>query len=93
MPKVLNNGYVELIESFGHDQAVIRNARRCWRSESKGESSDRNLIRHLITAGHKSPFEATVLRLMLKLRSSLLANGFVTELHPIMRNHCATVLP
>ncbi|NLY10137.1 MAG: FAD-dependent thymidylate synthase [Firmicutes bacterium] len=60
VPKVLNNGYVELIESFGHDQAVIRNARRCWRSESKGESSDRNLIRHLITAGHKSPFEATV---------------------------------
>lgn len=58
--KVLNNGYVELLESMGHDQAVIRNARRCWRSESKGENSDRNLVRHLIKAGHKSPFEAMV---------------------------------
>lgn len=58
--KVLNNGFVELVEYMGQDQAVIRNARRCWRSEAKSEDSDRKLLRHLITAGHKTPFEAMV---------------------------------
>ena len=58
--KVLNNGYVELIEWMGGDQAVIRNARRCWKSESKGGDSDRKLIKHLLTKGHMTPFEAMV---------------------------------
>ncbi len=58
--EVLNKGYVELLETMGGDEAVIRNARRCWRSESKGEEADRKLIRHLLREGHKSPFEAMV---------------------------------
>ena len=58
--RVLNNGYIKLVESMGHDQAVIRNARRCWRSEGKTEQADRRLLRHLIEAGHKTPFEAMV---------------------------------
>ena len=58
--KVLNNGFVELVEYMGQDQAVIRNARRCWRSEAKSEDSDRKLLRHLITAGLNTPFEARV---------------------------------
>lgn len=60
MAKLLNNGYVNLVESMGHDQAAIRNARRCWRSESKGEGADTKLIQHLLRAGHKTPFEAMV---------------------------------
>ncbi len=60
MMKVLNNGFVELVESMGHDEAVIRNARRCWRSEAKSEDADRKLLRHLIRARHKTPFEAMV---------------------------------
>ncbi len=60
MRKVLNNGYINLVESMGHDQAAIRNARRCWRSVSKGDQADAKLIRHLLKAGHKSPFEAMV---------------------------------
>lgn len=58
--QVLNNGFVKLIEHMGQDQAVIRNARRCWRSEAKSENADRQLLRHLIRAGHKTPFEAMV---------------------------------
>ena len=58
--KTLNNGYVELIEWMGGDNAVIRNARRCWKSESKGEESDRKLIKHLLAKGHMTPFEAMV---------------------------------
>ena len=58
---VLNAGYVRLVEYMGGDESVIRNARRCWRSEDKSnEQSDRNLIRHLLRKGHMSPFEAVV---------------------------------
>lgn len=37
--KVLNAGYVELIEWMGNDSSVIRNARLCWRSEDKSKNS------------------------------------------------------
>ena len=58
---VLNAGYVRLVEYMGGDESVIRNARRCWRSENKSsEESDRNLIRHLLREGHMTPFEAMV---------------------------------
>lgn len=58
---VLNAGYVRLVEYMGGDESVIRNARRCWRSEDKSsEESDRNLIRHLLREGHMTPFETMV---------------------------------
>ena len=58
---VLNAGYVRLVEYMGGDKSVIRNARRCWRSEDKSsEKSDRNLIRRLLREGHMTPFEAMV---------------------------------
>ena len=58
---VLNAGYVRLVEYMGGDESVIRNARRCWRSEDKSnERSDRNLIRHLLREGHMTPFETMV---------------------------------
>lgn len=60
-PNVLNAGYVRLVEYIGGDESVIRNARRCWRSEDKSnENSDRNLIRHLLREGHMTPFETMV---------------------------------
>jgi thymidylate synthase (FAD) len=58
--QVLNKGFVNLVEHMGGDAAVIRNARRCWRSESKSADADRQLLRHLIRKGHKTPFEAMV---------------------------------
>jgi thymidylate synthase (FAD) len=58
---VLNAGYARLVEYMGGDESVIRNARRCWRSENKSsENSDKNLIRHLLREGHMTPFEAMV---------------------------------
>ena len=62
--EVLNSGFVRLVEYMGGDAAVIRNARRCWRSEAKTEDADRQLLRHLIKKGHKTPFEAMVFTLM-----------------------------
>lgn len=64
---VLNAGYVRLVEFMGGDEAVIRNARLCWRSEDKSNpQADRNLIKHLITKGHWSPFEAMVFTFKVK---------------------------
>lgn len=61
MLKVLNNGYVELIEYMGGDEAVARNARRCWESEDKSNpEADARLIKHLFKKEHKTPFEAMV---------------------------------
>jgi len=58
---VLNAGYVELVEYMGGDKAVVRNARRCWRSENRSsEEADKKLIHHLINKEHKTPFEALV---------------------------------
>lgn len=58
---VLNAGYVRLLEHMGGDQAVVRNARRCWQSEDKATpESDARLIRHLLNLRHMSPFEAMV---------------------------------
>ena len=59
--EVLNAGYVELLEWMGGDSSVIRNARRCWRSEDRSnEKSDANLIKHLIKKEHRTPFESIV---------------------------------
>lgn len=59
--RVLNKGYVGLLETMGGDKSVVRNARRCWRSEDRSnERADRNLIKHLLTKGHMTPFEAMV---------------------------------
>lgn len=55
--KVLDNGYLALIDSMGGDKAVIQAARRCYLSEPQGEESDAKLIRHLILKGHGTPFE------------------------------------
>lgn len=64
---VLNAGYVKLVEYMGGDEAVIRNARLCWRSEYRSNpQADRNLMRHLITQGHWSPFEAMVFTFKVK---------------------------
>lgn len=59
--RVLNKGYVGLLETMGGDKSVVRNARRCWRSEERSNpKADRNLIKHLLTKGHMTPFESIV---------------------------------
>ncbi len=61
MEPVLNAGYVRLVEWMGGDNAVIRNARRCWRSEDKWSyDANQKLIRHLLQKQHMTPFEAMV---------------------------------
>lgn len=55
--RILDNGYLALVDFMGADKAVIQAARRCYLSEPEGEESDAKLIRHLILKGHGTPFE------------------------------------
>lgn len=64
--KVLDNGYVALVDSMGMDKAVIEAARRCYMSEPQGEESDAKLVRHLILKDHGTPFEHAYFRFDVK---------------------------
>lgn len=61
MIKVLDHGFVRLVDSMGSDLSIVRNARVSydadWRAgEDKG--SDTRLINYLYNNGHNTPFEA-----------------------------------
>lgn len=58
--KVLDKGFIELIDYLGGDKIVISAARICWRSEGRDIESDKKLISHLIKKGHGTPFEHAV---------------------------------
>ncbi len=55
--KVLDKGFIELIDSMGSDNTIVNAARVSYLGNSKGEESDRKLIRYLLKNGHTSPFE------------------------------------
>lgn len=59
--KVLDHGFVRLVDSMGSDLSIVRNARVSydaeWRAgEDKG--SDTRLINYLMANGHNTPFES-----------------------------------
>ena len=59
--KVLNHGFVALVESMGSDLSVVRNARVSYDAEwraGEDEGKDSKLIHYLVKNGHTSPFES-----------------------------------
>lgn len=62
--QVLDKGWMQLEECMGGDEAVIRGARICYQSESKGPEADKRLIRRLMKAEpkHNTVFEHAVFR-------------------------------
>ena len=63
MIKVLDHGFVRLVDHMGDDLSIARNARvsydAAWRAgEDKG--SDSRLIKYLYNNGHNTPFESVV---------------------------------
>lgn len=68
--EVLRTGYVELLDCYGGDQAVLRAARKCYdREDPKDPEADLRLIQRLLRSvpTHGSPFEAAVMVYDLKL--------------------------
>ncbi len=58
--KVLDKGYVELVDFFGGDKAVAMAARISYMSKSNSIEEDKRLIELLAKLGHESPFEHIV---------------------------------
>ncbi len=58
--KILNDGFVSLVDMMGGDQRVLDAARVSTGSTSKGESKDEGLINYLMEHKHSTPFEKIV---------------------------------
>lgn len=59
--KVLNHGYIELVDYMGSDLAVVNAARVSYsRSSESFSSSDEKLLAYLLRNNHTSPFEHVV---------------------------------
>jgi len=58
--KVLNDGFINLIDYMGSDQRILQAARVSTGAESKGEEKDRGLIQYLMKNKHETPFEKVV---------------------------------
>lgn len=61
--KVLDKGYIELLEYMGSDAAVAQAARVSTNSDGK---DDRRLIRYLMRKKHTSPFEMPEVKILIK---------------------------
>lgn len=59
--KLLDHGYVRLVESMGNDLSIVRNARVSYDAEwraGEDSGSDTKLINYLLKNGHNTPFES-----------------------------------
>ena len=59
--KVLDHGYVALVESMGSDLSIVRNARVSYDAEwrtGEDDGKDEKLIKYLVKNNHTSPLEA-----------------------------------
>lgn len=67
--KVLDHGFVRVVEHMGSDLSIVRNARVSYDAEwrtGEDEGKDAKLIRYLMLNGHTSPFEACGITLEVK---------------------------
>jgi thymidylate synthase (FAD) len=55
--KVLDKGFVRLVDAMGDDNAVVSAARVSYGTGSKGEEKDKKLISFLLRHDHMTPFE------------------------------------
>lgn len=55
--KVLNHGFVRLVDSMGDDAAIVQAARVSYGAGTKTRNDDNGLIRYLMRNRHTTPFE------------------------------------
>lgn len=64
--KVLDQGFVSLVDFMGGDLAVVQGARVSFGQETKGDERDRKLINYLMRHEHGTPFELSVFKFHVK---------------------------
>lgn len=65
--KVLDKGFVRLVDYMGGDQRIVQAARVSYGEGTKTVRQDRGLINYLVRNAHSSPLEQTVLTFHIKL--------------------------
>jgi thymidylate synthase (FAD) len=64
--KVLDKGFIRLIDFMGGDSAVVQSARVSFGKASTDEGRDRKLIHFLLANHHETPFEHSVFKFHIK---------------------------
>ena len=59
--KVLDKGFVRLVDYMGGDQRIVQSARVSYGAGTKTVRQDRGLIHYLMRNDHTSPFEQVIL--------------------------------
>lgn len=65
--KVLDRGFVRLVDYMGGDDSIVQAARVSYGKGTKKVSEDRGLIRYLMRHRHTTPFEMVELKFHVKL--------------------------
>ena len=65
--KVLDKGFVRLLEFMGGDPGVVLAARVSYAQGLKGEELDKKLIFYLLRHSHMTPFEQAVFKFHVKM--------------------------
>jgi len=65
--KVLDHGFVRLVDYMGSDSAIVQAARVSYGRGTKKMSEDRGLIRYLMRHRHTTPFEMCEIKFHVKL--------------------------
>ena len=65
--KVLDHGFVRLVDYMGSDDAIVQAARVSYGAGTKKVSEDRGLIRYLMRHKHTTPLEMVELKFHVKL--------------------------
>lgn len=65
--KVLDHGFVRLIDNLGDDKRIVEAARISYQSPSKGDEADKKLLLYLWKHRHTSPFEQCSITFNVKL--------------------------
>lgn len=65
--KVLDKGFVRLVDWMGGDEAVVLSARVSYAQGLKGDEKDRKLVDYLLKHQHMTPFEQAVFKFHIKM--------------------------
>ena len=65
--RVLDHGFVRVIDYMGDDAAIVQAARVSYGAGTKKARDDSGLIRYLMRHWHSTPFEMCELKLHVKL--------------------------
>ncbi len=65
--KLLNDGFVRLVDYMGSDASIVQAARVSYGAGTKKVSEDRGLIRYLLRHRHTTPFEMCELKLHVRV--------------------------